>query len=53
MNVLVHPVEQMLVGPEFIWGRRENNSDGWKYDDFRIQLSAKYTFSATIGPKKK
>ncbi|MGZ6063830.1 MAG: DcaP family trimeric outer membrane transporter [Polyangiales bacterium] len=53
VNLLVHPVEQMLVGPEFLWGRRQNNSDGWKYDDYRIQVSAKYSFSATIGPKKK
>jgi hypothetical protein len=51
-NLLVHPIEQVFVGPEFQWGRRENNSDGWSYDDYRIQVSAKFSFSGKILGKK-
>jgi hypothetical protein len=35
----------VLMGGEFIWGRRENFLDGFHSDDFRIQFSFKYNFS--------
>ena len=44
-NVLVHPNENFLFGPEFQWGQRRNFRDGWVYDDYRIQFSMKYSFS--------
>ena len=44
-NLLWYPSENLLMGGEFIWGRRENFLDGFKSDDFRIQFSFKYNFS--------
>ena len=37
-----------MMGGEFQWGHRENNSDGFKVNDVRIQFSFKYSFSAKI-----
>jgi DcaP outer membrane protein len=47
-NLLYYPWENVLMGGEFIWGRRENFLDGFKSDDFRIQFSFKYNFSKTF-----
>ena len=47
-NLLFYPVENVMVGGEFQWGRRENFLDGFKSDDFRIQFSFKYNFSKTL-----
>jgi hypothetical protein len=44
-NLLYYPVENVMVGGELQWGRRENFLDGFKADDFRIQFSFKYNFS--------
>jgi hypothetical protein len=38
-------------GPEIQWGKRENFRDGFSSDDFRIQFSAKYNFSLSLGGK--
>jgi len=38
-----------MAGGEFQWGRRHNNSDGWKVNDYRIQFSFKYNFALTLG----
>jgi hypothetical protein len=38
-----------MFGPEFQWGRRENNSDGWSVDDYRVQFSVKYNFNFSVG----
>jgi hypothetical protein len=38
-----------MLGPELQWGRRENNTDGWSVDDFRVQFSAKFNFGKTWG----
>ena len=47
-NLLYYPTENVMVGGEFQWGRRENFLDGFKADDFRIQFSFKYNFSKTF-----
>lgn len=47
-NLLWHPVPKVLVGVELQYAERENHSDGFKSDDFRVQFSAKYSFSATL-----
>jgi len=47
-NLLYYPWENVLMGGELIWGRRENFLDGFKADDFRIQFSFKYNFSKTF-----
>jgi hypothetical protein len=44
-NVLYYPAPSVTTGVEFQWGQRENESDGWKVDDFRVQVSFKYNFS--------
>jgi hypothetical protein len=48
-NVLFYPVKNLMYGPEVIWIRRENNSDGFSSDDFRVQFSVKYNFSHKLG----
>jgi DcaP outer membrane protein len=50
-NIMFTPVKNVMFGPEVIWLRRENNSDGYKVDDVRIQFSAKYNFGVTFGGK--
>jgi len=47
-NLLFYPVDNVMVGGEFQWGRRENFLDGFKSDDFRIQFSFRYNFSKTL-----
>jgi hypothetical protein len=46
-NLLYHPVPDLLLGPELIWGRRENR-DGSDGEDTRVQFSVKYNFAGTI-----
>ena len=48
-NLLFTPAENVMMGGEFQWGRRENNSDGWKYDGYKVQFSFKYNFSYKVG----
>lgn len=44
-NLLFYPVDRVMVGGEFQWGRRENFSDGWSVNDYRMQFSFRYNFS--------
>jgi hypothetical protein len=44
-NLLYYPVENVMVGGEFQWGRRENFRDGFASNDYRIQFSFRYNFS--------
>jgi DcaP outer membrane protein len=44
-NLLFYPADRVMVGGEFQWGRRENFSDGFGVNDFRMQFSFKYNFS--------
>ena len=46
-NLLFYPAENVMMGGEFQWGRRENFLDGFHSDDFRIQFSFRYNFSKT------
>jgi hypothetical protein len=48
-NLLFYPVKNVMTGLEVQWGRRENFSDGFGVDDYRIQLSARYDFSFLLG----
>ena len=50
-NVLYHPTPGLFLGPEVQWGKRENFRDGFSSDDVRIQFSAKYNFSYSLGGK--
>jgi hypothetical protein len=48
VNLLYQPIPDFFIGPEYIWGRLENRN-GDDNTDNRIQFSAKYKFSGTIG----
>ena len=48
-NVLYYPVPNVMVGGELQWGRRENFSDGFHSDGFKLQFSFKYNFSWKLG----
>jgi hypothetical protein len=48
-NLLTTPVKNVMMGGEFQWAHRENNSDGFKVDDVRLQFSFKYSFSYKLG----
>ncbi len=47
VNLLYYPVENIMVGGEFLWGARENRN-GDSNDDTRVQVSVKFNFGATL-----
>jgi hypothetical protein len=51
-NLLFYPVEHVMYGVEGQWGRRTNFADGFHSNDYRIQFSFRYNFSAQIGGTK-
>jgi hypothetical protein len=46
-NILYSPVSGVTTGVELQWGNRENNSNDFKADIFKVQFSFKYAFSKT------
>jgi glutaminase A len=48
-NLLYSPVPNAMMGGELQWGRRENFSDGFHSDGFKLQFSFKYNFSWKLG----
>jgi hypothetical protein len=48
-NLLISPVKNVMMGGELQYAHRENNTDGFKVDDVRLQFSFKYSFSASVG----
>ena len=48
INALYTPVTNVMMGTELQWGNRENFSDGFTSDDFRVQVSFRYNFSKTF-----
>jgi len=51
-DLLYYPVKNVMLGSEFIWGRRDNFTDGFSADDYRLQFSFKYNFSFKLGGEK-
>ena len=51
-NLLYNPVKNVMVGGEFQWGRRDNFTDGFVANDYRIQCSFKYIFDYKLGSAK-
>jgi hypothetical protein len=47
-NLLYTPVAGVTTGVELQWGNRENNSDGFTSDIFKVQFSFKYAFGKTF-----
>jgi hypothetical protein len=52
INLLYYPVKNLMAGAEFQWGRRDNFTDGWIYNDYRVQFSARYNFDFKFGGEK-
>ncbi len=48
-NLIYYPAPNVLMGIEYTWGERKNNSDGYTYNDNRLALSFKYSFKQTFG----
>ena len=48
-NLLTTPAPNVMMGGEFQWTNRKNFSDGWSVNDYRMQFSFKYSFSAKVG----
>ncbi|HEY6106874.1 MAG TPA: hypothetical protein VIV59_12895, partial [Anaeromyxobacteraceae bacterium] len=46
LNLLATPMRDVLVGPEVLWGRREDK-DGATGNDVRLQVSARYGFGVS------
>jgi hypothetical protein len=51
-NVLWYPVKNLMTGLELQWGRRQNFTDGFSVNDYRIQFSTQYKFSFDLGGQK-
>ena len=41
--------QNVMIGGEFQWAQRRNFSDGWIFNDYRVEFSFKYSFSYTLG----
>jgi DcaP outer membrane protein len=44
-NLLFHPINKVTMGGEFQFGRRVNFSDGYNYNDYRVQFSFRYDWA--------
>jgi hypothetical protein len=51
-NLIFVPVQNVMVGGELQWARRDNNADGFRVDDYRVQFSFKYSFSYKVGGER-
>jgi hypothetical protein len=49
INALYTPVPQVMMGAEFQWAHRKNAFDGLSFNDYRIQMSFKYSFAKKLG----
>lgn len=45
VNLLYHPADNVLTGPELLWGKRTDN-DGETGHDLRVQYTFKWSFSS-------
>jgi hypothetical protein len=47
-NLLFYPVDNVMLGGEVIWGKRENFLDKFTSDDVHFQFSFKYNFKKEL-----
>jgi hypothetical protein len=47
-NLLYSPVKNVMMGAEFQWGQRQNFSDGWVFNDYRVQMGFKYNWDFKV-----
>jgi hypothetical protein len=52
-NLEHHPTKNAMIGGEFQWGRRNNFSDGFEVNDYRLQFGFRYNFDYKFGSAKK
>lgn len=52
VNLLHYPTKNVMVGSEFQWGRRDNFTDGFEVNDYRIQFGFRYNFDYKLGGPK-
>jgi hypothetical protein len=50
-DLLFYPAGNVMTGFEVQWGRRQSFRDGFAVDDFRVQFSARYSFSFDLGAR--
>ncbi|HVK82454.1 MAG TPA: DcaP family trimeric outer membrane transporter [Kofleriaceae bacterium] len=50
-NLLFQPFDNLMFGPEVQYGHRSNAEDDFTADEFRVQFSARFKYSKTIGGK--
>ena len=48
-NIQYHPMPKLMAGAELQWIKRDNRSDGFTYDSWRVQFSFRYAFSYRMG----
>ena len=49
---LIHvPTKNVMLGAEFQWGYRHNFEGDWRFNDYRIQTSFKYSYGHSFGGK--
>ena len=49
VNLLWTPVPNVMMGGEFQWAQRSNKDGAFHPNDYRLQFSAKYSFSQKFG----
>jgi hypothetical protein len=47
-NLMYYPAPNVMTGVELQYGKRENFSDDFTSDDFKVQVSFKYNFAKTL-----
>jgi hypothetical protein len=47
-NLTYYPVKNVMFGGEFQYGRRVNFRDGFNVNDYKIQFSAKFSYSRIV-----
>ncbi len=52
-NVILQPVPAFFFGLEGQWGQRQNKSNGFTANDYRIQFSGKFNYEVVMGGGKK
>ena len=48
-NIQYHPMSKLMAGAELQWFERDNLSDGYSYDSWRVQFSFRYRYSFWLG----
>ena len=47
-NLLYHPIPRVMMGSEFQFGRRVNFSNGYNFNDYRVQFSFKFDWDKSF-----